>query len=857
MFIRSNKTELEYLFQDLLITVTAFFRDPKIYEELCDHILPELLKNKSAEDPVRIWIAGCATGQEAYSIGICLHEVLEARSENIKVQIFASDISENAIRKARAGTYSQPDMQNVSEARTKKYFTKTNGGYEVNKIIRDMCIFAPHNFLKDPPFAKMDMVSCRNVLIYMDAFLQRKTLATFHYSLNNKGFLILGKSETTSSSPDLFIPFIKSEKIYIRKNVSGRFAHILTENKEQDASAKKTFIQKENKNKPEIAQPDFKKNAETILLTQYTPAAVIVNEQLDIVHIHGKITPFLEPSPGKPTFNVLKMAREGLAFELRNAIHKVKTTGNTVLKEAISIKENGKQQSVTIEIIALSNVAEPHYLILFRKTELPVERPSSTGDEKGIEDAQLRIAALEKELAQAREDMRSITEDQEAANEELQSSNEELQSSNEEMQSLNEELETSKEELQSTNEELTIVNQELVDKQDQLNAARYYAESIVETVREPLLILNKALCVISANASFYKAFKMTEHDTEGKYLFELADHQWENDQLRLLLQKSISEKSKIEDFEIIIDFDGIGERTLLFNARQIVNKWNEEQLILLAIEDVTVKKAAEHKLKSFAEDLEREVKERTSDLMQSHMQLSQFAYVASHDLQEPLRKILTFCTRLLEKQKEALPADVKTYINKIEGAAGRMRKLIDELLEYSRLITYDKLFEPTDLNVILENVTTDFELMIEEKKAKITNNTLPVIQAIPMQMNQLFYNLISNALKFSQAERLPVITITSNKLSEKQAAKLFPDSMQTDYHEIIFRDNGIGFDQKYAEQIFVVFQRLHQNDEYTGTGIGLSIIKKIIENHHGKVSVDAKENEGATFHIILPAEQLQ
>jgi two-component system CheB/CheR fusion protein len=330
---------------------------------------------------------------------------------------------------------------------------------------------------------------------------------------------------------------------------------------------------------------------------------------------------------------------------------------------------------------------------------------------------------------------------------------EELQSSNEEMQSLNEELETSKEELQSTNEELTIVNQELMDKQEQLNAARYYAESIVETVREPLLILNKALCVISANASFYKTFKMAEHDTEGKYLFELADHQWENDQLRLLLQKSISEKSKIEDFEIIIDFDGIGRRTMLFNARQIVNKFNEEQLILLAIEDITVKKAAENKLKSFAEDLEKEVKERTSDLMQSHMQLSQFAYVASHDLQEPLRKILTFCSRLLEKQKEALPADVKTYINKIDGAAGRMRKLIDELLEYSRLITYDKLFEPTDLNVILENVMTDFELMIEDKKAKITSNTLPVIQAIPMQMNQLFYNLISNALKFSQEDR--------------------------------------------------------------------------------------------------------
>jgi two-component system CheB/CheR fusion protein len=201
----------------------------------------DLLKSKSAEDTVRIWIAGCATGQEAYSMGICLQEVLETRSEVMKVQIFASDISEHAIRKARAGRYSQADMQNVSETRIKKHFTKTNGGYEVNKNIRDMCIFAPHNFFKDPPFAKMDMISCRNVLIYMDTFLQRKALANFHYSLNDKGLLLLGKSETTSSSPDLFAPFIKSEKIYIRKNVPGRFTHLLGENKEQEASSKKNI----------------------------------------------------------------------------------------------------------------------------------------------------------------------------------------------------------------------------------------------------------------------------------------------------------------------------------------------------------------------------------------------------------------------------------------------------------------------------------------------------------------------------------------------------------------------------------------------------------------------------------------
>lgn len=855
-FLRGNKTELKYLFHDLLITVTSFFRDVKVYEELCDSIFPEILKNKDESEPVRIWVAGCATGEEAYSLAICLHETVGNQLSDIKVQIFASDISESAIKKARTGLYSPADLQAVSEVRQKKYFIKKDGGYEVSKLIRDMCVFAPHNFLKDPPFAKIDLVSCRNVLIYMDSFLQKKALATFHYALNNKGFLLLGKSETTGASADLFASFAKAEKIYTRKNTLSRFTPAVR--KEDEAISPKGFTQASlttEPNKPVITKPDFRKNAESILLNQYTPAAVIVNEQMDIVHIHGKITPFLEPSPGKPTFNLLKMARAGLAFELRNAMHKVKTTGDTFLKENISVQENNKHQVISIEIVSLKNTAEPYYLILFNKINTPAAQSLPKADKHGLQELTLRNSALERELAQVREDMRSITEEQEAANEELQSANEELQSSNEEMQSLNEELETSKEELQSTNEELMIVNQELVDKQEQLNASRYFAESIVETIREPLVILDKALCVISANAAFYKIFKVKEQETEGKSFFELRNHQWENNQLRLLLLKVISEKTKVEDYEVTNSFEEIGIKTMLLNARQIINRSTNNELILLAIEDITERKAAQQKMKSFSDDLEKEVKERTSDLLQSNMQLNQFAYVASHDLQEPLRKIITFCARLQEKPKNVLPADVKIYLNKIDSAAGRMRKLIEELLEYSRLITYDKLFTLTDLNVVLENVMDDFELMIKEKQAKISSNNLPVIQAIPLQMNQLFYNLISNSLKFSKDDVVPLITITSSKLSEKQVEKLFNGNTSTDYHEIIFRDNGIGFDQKYAEQIFIVFQRLHPNNEYTGTGIGLSIIKKIIENHHGKLTATAKENEGASFHIILPTEQ--
>jgi len=494
-FLRSDKAEQDALFQDVLIPVTSFFRDPKTFQTLTESVFPALFKHKTANDPIRIWIAGCSTGEEAFSIAICLHEFLGSLTTALSegdgdfynpllggrgpIQIFATDISEKVIKKARSAVYTRPEVENLSEQQLRNYFRKNNVGYELNKFIRDMCVFAPHNFLKDPPFAKMDLISCRNVLIYMDTFLQKKAFTTFHYALKEKGFLLLGKSETTGASSDLFTQVEKHEKIYSRKPVPARYMHVASERKED------FFVTKDIKvTKQEGTQSDFRKSAEAIMISK-SPASVVVNEQMDIVHIHGNITPFLQTPQGKPTYNLLKMAREGLAFELRNAIHKVTKEQISITKESIPVKANEKQSLVTIEIFPLTDNIEPHYLIRFEETIIPVvqkEKKSSSGK---IMDTSRKISGqneqLEKELSQTREDIRSITEDMEASNEELQSANEELQSSNEEMQSLNEELETSKEELQSTNEELTIVNQELLEKQEQLNAS--YSEKVKASKR--------------------------------------------------------------------------------------------------------------------------------------------------------------------------------------------------------------------------------------------------------------------------------------------------------------------------------------------------------------------------------------
>ncbi len=463
-FLRTDKAEQEALFFDVLIPVTSFFRDPKTFRALTETVFPTIIKNKTTDDAIRIWIAGCSTGEEAFSIAICLHEYLTLMNlGGTKIQIFASDISEKAIKKARTAIYFSTDVEKLSESQLSTYFVKNNGNYEVKKVIRDMCVFAPHNFLKDPPFAKMDLITCRNVLIYMETFLQKKAFSTFHYALKENGFLLLGKSETVGTSSDLFSQVNKNEKIYSRKTLPGRFVHMSTPRNEIAFKLKDQNILK-----LEAVQTDFKKSAEAVMIAK-SPASVVINEQMDIVHIHGDITPFLQAPQGKPTHNLIKMAREGLAFELRNAIHKASKEKVTVIKENIPVKSNEKQTVVTIEIIPLTDTIEPNYLVRFEKKMIPSEAEENKTESIKINEKQNKNLQLEKELSQTREDMRYITEDMEAANEELQSANEEMQSSNEEMQSLNEELETSKEELQSTNEELTIVNQELLDKQEQLN----------------------------------------------------------------------------------------------------------------------------------------------------------------------------------------------------------------------------------------------------------------------------------------------------------------------------------------------------------------------------------------------------
>jgi two-component system CheB/CheR fusion protein len=844
-YLQKNQTEQDALFNDMLIPVTSFFRDAKIFQTISLRLFPELLVNKSAADPIRIWIAGCSTGEEVYSLAISLHQFLEKVSGR-QIQIFASDISESAIAKARIGCYRDSDVKNIPELTLKNYFTKSGNGHQVNQQIREMCVFAVHDFLKDPPFAKMDLISCRNVLIYMDVFLQRKALSTFHYALKEHGFLVLGKSETTGPAAQLFSTFAKDDKIYSRKAVPNRFVHYSSERKEINFSDKAKKLVK-----PELQQNDFRKTAESILISRFTPANVIVNDQMDVVQINGNIHPFLEAPQGKPTFNLLKMAREGLSFELRNTLHKAKAANASAVKEGILVKYDGKIMQIAIDIMPLPNSIEPYFLIVFQKILLPAKQTKANGNASPekivIKEANQRIEQLENEITLTREDMRSITEDQESANEELQSANEELLSSSEELQSLNEELETSKEELQSTNEELIIINQEMLDKQEQINSKRLYAEAIIATIREPLVVLDKELRIKSINPSFSKMFNLQNQEEEGCLIYELHDNMFDNLQLRALLEKGLPQKKELSDYEVQITLPNSGERTLLLNARRMVNERNKEQLILLALEDVTERKQLSHaaELATKIAEEERGKAEKGALLAEEALKSKQqFLSNMSHEIRTPLNSIIGFTKVIL---KTELNVKQREYLKAIQTSGDALIVLINDILDLAKVDAGKMAFvqAPLKLASSVSIMLHLFETKIQEKNLTLHldyDKTIPeVLLGDSVRLHQIILNLVSNAVKFTE---FGGVKVSVNSLKE---------DMQKVTIQFVVSDTGIGIPEDKFDTVFEKFQQVAEDtaSRYGGTGLGLAIVKQLVEGQGGTVRLESTVGKGSNFVFVL------
>jgi two-component system CheB/CheR fusion protein len=716
-YLQENSPEIDLLFKELLIGVTSFFREPDAFVVLKEKVILELIKTKKGGDTIRVWVVGCSTGEEAYSIAIALRECLDdlLPRGNLKIQIYATDIAKDAIDFARQGTYPATIVADMSQERLQRFFTEEDNHYRIKKEIRDLIIFAQQNVLIDPPFTNLDLLSCRNLLIYLNSGTQKKLLPLFHYSLNPEGFLFIGSSESIGVYIDLFSPLDNKWKVFKRRETLIARKGLV----EFPTSRLPFEVRRQGMvSTPKISDASVIKIAQTFILQTIAPPVVLINDKGDILYLTRRTGKYLEPPVGKANLNIYAMAREGLRSELGMLIRKVMTEKTKTTIKGLRIKTNGSEQVVNLTV---SPFEEPEVMrglmmVLFEDVEMPAEMHA---EEAHSSKKKLRSSSrleaingkLEMELQSTKEHLQSVVEEMETSQEELKSANEELQSTNEEMQSINEEMITSKEELQSLNEELITLNAELLSKNDELfntnndmknlldsmqiptifldnnlkikrftpyatkianliqsDAGRpitdivtnleykdliqdvkdvlqtlvfketqvqtrdgtwylmriipyrtanniidgavitfsditeskkmtdlmmertRYAEGIIRTVREPLVVLNGDLRVVSANPAFYRTFQVTPQEIEGQLLYDLGNRQWDIPALRQLLDKMLPKNTQVEDFLMEHEFPRIGRKRMLLNARQIVQADRQRQWILLAIEDITDRK---------------------------------------------------------------------------------------------------------------------------------------------------------------------------------------------------------------------------------------------------------------------------
>src|SRR6266403_1560499 len=500
-YLQKNAAEIEELYNDILICVTNFFRDPAIFDYLKKEVFPQLIQHRSStRTPIRIWVPGCATGEEVYSLAICLIESLGSMISKIPLQLFGTDVSDESIEKARAGLYLENIAMDVSSERLENFFTKVNGHYQINQSIREMCVFAKQNVFTDPPFSRLDLISCRNLLIYLEPVLQKRVIPIFHYSLNSDGYLLLGSSESVGEFSDMFTSENKKYKLYAKTNVSTKMRFDFHNSKQLLEKGKGLLEKKLMLPENEMSQVlTIQKEADRIILNKYAPAGVVVNSNYDIIQFRGHTSAYLEPSPGKASLNLLKMAREGLFLELSSALKDAKALGHAIKRKGLHNEKNGESLVVDIEVAPLhSEVSrEPLFLVLFKEIEV-LENQSFSSNQPNTshiseKTKEVQIHKLKQELSATRAHLQSTIEELEESNERLQVANEEILSNNEELQSVNEELETSKEELQSTNEELTTVNEEIQNRNVEITQANNDLNNLLESVNIPIIMLDKQL----------------------------------------------------------------------------------------------------------------------------------------------------------------------------------------------------------------------------------------------------------------------------------------------------------------------------------------------------------------------------
>lgn len=1065
-YLYNHPDEKYILSNEFLIGVTKFFRDEPAFKEIEKIVIPALLKGIVPGQLIKAWSVACSTGEEAYSLAILLEEAKEKSKIDWKYRVFATDIDANAIESANKGIYNQNIMADVTPDRLKKYFIFKDGAYHISRDIRKNIVFSKHDILQNPPFNKMDLVCCRNMLIYIESGAQHKILSSLHFALKLNGFLILGPSENISKIGSKFEVISKKWNIYTNINPTRII----------DIQNNSEWLINKNSTVASMSRTVTNSREEKILLSvnrqimeDFNSASICITEKLDITYAVGKLKNYIEIPDEGYSNNLSRILPDNILIPITTGIRKIRTDKKKkyVTKNVRILNED---KIIHLKIIIQPLDPSSKYHQFFTVTFI-------NGDQRILSDSEREIILPEivtnnEELGELKEALLESQQNLQATIEELETSNEEMQATNEELLAANEELQSTNEELQSLNEELHTVNAELQEKNYELLELNSDMDNLMKSTDIGTMFLDKKLNIRKFTPPVRNHFKLREEDlgrsithfsgeiglettefieeiktvletlipiknefqtNEGKwYLRQILPYRSKHDGIQGvvinfvdidMLKKAIQEKEasnhlisqvnrlvphhiwtfnlKTSNVEYYNKNDG-SEETSFQNYKQLLdglahpedkprikkflknlNKLNDEETssieyrliideekedkyrwfnviitpfkrnpqgkvktmlalardinteklnqieiaknkkhlesiyenapvgIMLVYENSTVIesskgisnllgyndneligkkllnithpddiKISKKELVGRGQEGKREVvsvdkrylkkdgeyvwvnvvvnpifdkenklmfniailndisqrKKDAIELQRVNEELERFAYLASHDLKEPLRSIHSFANRFMEKYKENVDEKGKKYLDYIIQSTSQMQTLTDELLTYSKLGNKEVEFRNIDLNTTLNSITNHLHKSIEESNASITFNTLPKIKGDPTQIEMLFQNLISNALKY-RSEAPPVIVIEEIK--------------NQDYWEFSVKDNGIGILPKYHERIFEVFRRLHNKNEYSGTGIGLSNCKRIVNNHDGKIRVESTGTNGSTFIFTI------
>ena len=810
-FVESNQAEADLLYRDLLVEVTQFFRDEEAFQRMREDVIPQLLDRCARGQEVRAWVSGCATGEEAYSIAMLLdHCIASSTDPDRSFKVFATDVHRKSLESASSGFFASGALENVPEAFQEKYFVKNSGVCNIRRDLRQKVIFAANDLTRDPPFTRLDLVSCRNVLIYLEPKVQKRVLSMFHFGLKKNGVLFLGPSETVGDLGKEFEELDRHWRIYSKRRdvrlpestrvpLTPPLSSVINEQAT-------TFVGGTR----QIQSHMWLTTAYEDLLARHVPPSLLVNELNELIHCFGNARKLLTVPDGRPSSDVLKMLDSNLSISVSAALHRAKTEEKPVVYRGVraEVAENDSRLfQVTVEPYKKKD--QSLFLISLEEMEKVVHEDRIVEEFKGPMHSNNRIEQLERELNYTRETLQATVEELESSNEELQATNEELIASNEELQSTNEEL-------HSVNEELYTVNSEHKVKIEELTEVTSDMDNLFKSTEIGTIFLDKNFNIRMFTPAISAGFNVLDQDI-GRPINHIS-YKLDSPQLLTdaadVLNTGVPKETEVRS----------KDQRIYIQRIQPYRVEDRIEGVVLTLTDITELREAE---------LAQMTLQTLSEVTQ---ELPDFAYAVSHDLQAPLRHISQY-TELMEKSIETKNYVEMTKSNRVlKTSANKLREMIDGLLAYSRINTTGRQIVPIQLRQVLDATMVEIETAIQANNARVSISTeLPEVLGDPQQVKLLFFHVIENAIKF-RGEEDPVIEIAHEVIDGKCYVSV--------------SDNGIGIPDRCKEEVFSIFKRLGFKENVPGAGVGLAICRRIALRHHGRIYAET-QSKGAKFVVSL------